>query len=758
MKCKKCGAEWSTNISGKLSSCPFCGESLDEVIPYQQAIDAFKIIHNRFGIDLYSEKQRLYGLINDILPNTSKEKNILKTVISLGVPGLIATIITQNAVKADVLAVAYDTLERGGLDNLWCAVSIYIVSSSLEIDSTDLYPIENAKKTSQFDVSSISTYNDELEEEYASKNLDDLLALALSGDAIAATELGERYYTGNSVDKDMETAVAYFTQAADAGYPVAEFILGKFYDEGQVLPHNPTLAFEYYKKAADKDYPLAQYALGQMYYFGKDCEKNDSEALYWILKSADILDDSDVYTVLAMIYKESEEEDIQDDKKAFFYAQKAADMEDENAYNLLGTFYEMGCGTEQDYAKAIHYYRLAAENGVETAYLNLGAFYQMGVGVPVDGKKAVEYYQYGANAGNMYCLNALGMCYKNGIGVKQDYKKSFELFLDAALAGNFAGEMNVALAYDEGHGVEEDKTEAKRWFALAAEHGSSKAMMALGIYTEKGIPDGSPDLEGAFEWYVKAAEVGDHPEAMWIVGNCYCNGLMGVAVDKCAAFEWYHRAAELGHPTSQNNIACDYLRGEIIDLDYPLAVEWFEKAVAQKDMYALDNYGTIMLNGDGIPRDATRAFNMIKKSAELGYPTAQGNLGICYFEGWGTERNLDAALKWLITAYNAGVEFALEYLQKGFKEKNGTWVKRGLFGHVPAPSQLPPVSNPPSCNGGCQDFCEYVNMSKADKLLYDTDVYCYCELMEGKVFKKTKCPYYKDGMSDLIKAMAESMK
>lgn len=489
-----------------------------------------------------------------------------------------------------------------------------------------------------------------------------------------------------------------------------------------------------------------------MYYFGEACEKNDSEALYWILKAADELEDPDVYVVLTMIYRESDDCTVRDEGKAFYFAQKAAEMGEVNACNLLGTFYEMGCGVEQSYEKAVYYYRQAAESGVEMAYLNLGAFYQAGIAVPKDDKKAAEYFQYGANAGNMYCLNALGMCYKNGIGVIQDYKKAFELFLDAAYAGNFAGELNTALAYDKGEGVKEDKNEAKKWFVLAAEHGSSEAMVALGVYTEKGIPDGEPDLKAVFEWYLKAAEAGDYPFAEWVVGNCYSEGLMGVETDQCTAFEWYLKAAESGHPTAQNNVACAYIKGESVDLDYQLAVEWFEKAVAQDDMYALNNYGTIMLNGNGIARNTERAFMMLKKSAELGYPDAQCNLGICYFEGWGTSRNLDEALRWLVAANHSGAEGALAYLQKGFREKNGTWSKRGFWGHVPAPAQLPLPTEPIICGGGCDHFCKYVNKRKTEELSCSEN-FCYCNLFDRKVFRKTKCPYYhKDIMSDLAES------
>lgn len=755
MKCEKCGVEWSTNVQDTNSICPFCGEPMMGTIPYQQAVEAFNIIIERFGIDVYFESKRLYGLVNDLLPNTAAEKGILKTVIKLGATSVVAKIITESVDRKSALKECYSLLVNGGLSEEWCSASLFIITMPLGVDSTLLYPLSDTKKIVKLNRDDIPVFYDQnLEDEYLSKSMDELLTLAFDGDVIACTELGERYYSGTKTEKDIDTAIAYFTQAADAGYSVAEYILGKLYDEGQFISHDGSLSYIYYKKAAEKEYPPAEYALGLMYYFGEDLEKNDQEALYWISKAAKELDDSDVYIVLAMIYKETEDEAIKDKNKAFQYAQKAAEMGDENAYNLLGTMYELGCGVKQSYEKAIKYYKLAADNGVEIAFLNIGAFYQYGKGVTKDFQKAVEYFQLGANAGNMYCLNALGMCYKNGTGVKQDYKKAFELFVDAAYAGNFAGELNTGFAYDEGQGVQEDKVEAKKWFTLAASHGSSKAMFVLGFYTEKGIPDGNPNLEAAFEWYLKAAKVGDYPPAAWVVGNCYAQGLMGVEIDRCIAFKWYLLAAELGHATAQNNVACDYLKGEIVDLDYEKAIDWFEKAVAQEDMYALDNYGTILMNGDGVLRDTKRAFTMLKKAADMGYTNAILNTGVCYFEGWGTQRNLDSALYYLTLALEAGNQGALTYLQKGFKEKNGKWVKRGLFGKVPSPEQLPPPSAAFECKGGCENYCIYANMTSTEKK-FDSNEFCYCELMNQKVFKKDKCPYYENSERDLLKSFTD---
>ena len=272
MKCAKCGAEWTTNISSAVTTCPFCGEPLMGVVPHQQAIEAFKIILDRFGIDIYFEDKRLYGLVNDLLPNTATEKGILKTAITLGAPAVVAKIITESEDKKVALKECYTLLENGGLSKEWCAASLFIFAMPLGVDPTELFPLSESKVVSRFNMEDVAvSYDQDLEDEYSLKSMDDLLNLALGGDAAACTELGERYYSGTNTEKDIDTAIAYFTQAADMGYSVAEFILGKLYDEGQSVPHDGTLAFDYYKKAADQEYPPAEYALGQMYYFGQEC-------------------------------------------------------------------------------------------------------------------------------------------------------------------------------------------------------------------------------------------------------------------------------------------------------------------------------------------------------------------------------------------------------------------------------------------------------------------------------------------------------
>lgn len=745
MKCEKCGAEWNSNISKRNNKCPFCREFVTDITPYKTVTDALSMITERFGKEIYLEENRLYGLLNDILPNTIREKKILKNAIYLGIPAKVLEVNGKILEKNEILKDCYVAIENNGMSAEWCAAILYMFCCPLGIDTTDVYPLKESKTNKGIRIkkntNSVLEHQKEVDDAYDKKSLEELIDLSEQGDDVASIELGERYYSGIGVNRDGKKALRYFNRASAMDNPVAQFYVGKINDEGTYVEHNPHKAIEFYTKSAKQGYPPAEFALGEMYYFGQGCDKNDQEAVYWISKAEKEYEDTNLYITLSMIYRESEDESVNNPEKAFLYAQKAADAGNATGYNLLGMLYELGCGVEQNYEKAFNYYLEAANGGVEIAYLSVGAFYQNGYWVKKDERKAVEYFQLGANVGNMYCLNALAMCYKNGTGVTQNYEKAFELFLESAYAGNFAGEYNVALAYDEGQGVEEDKTEAKKWFVLSAEKGFSKAMMALGFFAEKGIPDGEPNINEAFEWYLKAAEVGDNGLAQWIIGNCRSQGLMNSYVDRCEGFLWYLEAANNGHPTAQNNVACEYLNGVIIDQDYDLAVEWFEEATKQGDMYALNNYGTMLLNGNGVERNVERGFLMIKNSAEQGYSDAILNLGICYFEGWGTQRNLDEALRYLSESYNTGNEVAKEYLQKGFKEKNGKWIKKGLFGRVPAPEPLAPVTEIKYASQGCLDFCKYANKQEDEER-------CYCRCLGMEVLTKKKCPYYEDLLAE----------
>jgi TPR repeat protein len=55
-----------------------------------------------------------------------------------------------------------------------------------------------------------------------------------------------------------------------------------------------------------------------------------------------------------------------------------------------------------------------------------------------------------------------------------------------------------------------------------------------------------------------------------------------------------------------------------------------------------------------VPKDYAEAAKWLRKSADQGNPTAQCDLGICYFKGDGVQKDRDEAVKWLRKSADQG--------------------------------------------------------------------------------------------------------
>ncbi|MDR1642284.1 MAG: protein kinase, partial [Clostridiales bacterium] len=95
------------------------------------------------------------------------------------------------------------------------------------------------------------------------------------GYAPGQTDLGNRYYYGEGVRKDLIEAAKWYKKAAEQGDAGGQFNLGKCYYDGNGVAKNFDSAFEWYKKAADQGNASAQKALEEMYRDGLGVKKNN---------------------------------------------------------------------------------------------------------------------------------------------------------------------------------------------------------------------------------------------------------------------------------------------------------------------------------------------------------------------------------------------------------------------------------------------------------------------------------------------------
>ena len=194
-----------------------------------------------------------------------------------------------------------------------------------------------------------------------------------------------------------------------------------------------------------------------------------------------------------------------------------------------------------------------------------------------------------------------------------------------------------------------------------------------------------------------------NPETMVKIGDCYYNGSDGYARDAHQALEYYRKAADCGFHLGYFNVGKCYLEGQGVDKNDDEARIWFREAErvganpwatywlaemgdfvaalrmaeyyttgsradwgVQKDegkaahfwnigVWGMVKKGDCYYNGsDGYARDAHQALEYYRKAADCGFHWGYYNVGKCYLEGQGVDKNDDEARIWFREAERVG--------------------------------------------------------------------------------------------------------
>ena len=191
------------------------------------------------------------------------------------------------------------------------------------------------------------------------------------------------------------------------------------------------------------------------------------------------------------------------------------------------------------------------------------------------------------------------------------------------------------------------------WEKLAADN-DPVALTNLGIMYQKGI-GAKRDVKMAETLYLRAANLG-YAQGQFDLANLYYNG-DGIKQDYKAAGRWYMAAALSGHLPSQYYLAQMYDHGEGTKEDKGQALSWYVKAADGGLPQAKYVVGRKLLTGEDIQQDHPKAIPYLLDAADGGVPDARAWLGVAYYNGWGTPKNLVAAYMWL--------ELALDRLPAG---------------------------------------------------------------------------------------------
>lgn len=216
----------------------------------------------------------------------------------------------------------------------------------------------------------------------------------------------------------------------------------------------------------------------------------------------------------------------------------------------------------------------------------------------------------------------------------------------------------------------------------AVAQGDTWAMGALGVKYYLG-EDVGRNRALAFELFEKAAKADDITSQKYL-GLCYLLG-EGIEKNERKVYIWFCKASDGGNAEAKVRLAELLINGEKIAHDYALAESLYKEVIGLKkkivhsynflkemsspQLYVDKNtyndavWGLAVLYTD-FYRYYSKAFPLLKESAENGYAEAQYYLGIAYMYARGTESNADSAKYWLQKAVEQGHSSAEYHLNK----------------------------------------------------------------------------------------------
>ena len=476
---------------------------------------------------------------------------------------------------------------------------------------------------------------------------------------------------------DYEKAISWLKKAASQDFAPAICNLAVMYEKGYGTPKDEAKSIELLKKAANMGNTRSMNLLSRSYALGIGVEKNMDIAIKWLISFYAIEKrfqpswfECNEYIPTTLFFPleysrtESKKQILeefkthlnsyipQDDKESCAIGYIISDFTSQKR-NLKYAFYVDGIFEQKD---ALHY----LEKGIHTekeANLQIGDFYEQQKLY----SDAMEYYtkvynlwdinyewryfidkiMTAADANNKEAQCAVGIA---DLTIKTAHKEAVDYLLKAAIQGHAKAQNLLGICYFNGYGTEQNLPKAFEWFSKSAENNFAKGQFNIGncFYNGWGV---KADYKKAFEWFQKSAKQGN-VSAMIGLATCYLEG-RGVKKDTQQALKLLHEA-ENTDDTANHYLGLCYLEGIDGTPNYDKAISYFLKS---KNRYALVYLGKAYLENSNYS-EAIRCFRMGAK--DYGLSIANGYIGMCYYYGYGTEKNFDIAFKLLENSVNNG--------------------------------------------------------------------------------------------------------
>ena len=120
------------------------------------------------------------------------------------------------------------------------------------------------------------------------------------------------------------------------------------------------------------------------------------------------------------------------------------------------------------------------------------------------------------------------------------------------------------------------------------------------------------------------------------------------------ALQILYKMVDRGHPIAMNNLGTMYMEGSGVNRSDRWAKYWFEKAVAHGCTFAMVNLANMLTLGPKKYRDYCRAVELLKMAMAEDDPEAFNMMGLCYHEGRGVPKDDAQAFQYYKLGYEKG--------------------------------------------------------------------------------------------------------
>ncbi|KAM4574213.1 protein sel-1 homolog 3 isoform 1-T2 [Fundulus diaphanus] len=216
--------------------------------------------------------------------------------------------------------------------------------------------------------------------------------------------------------------------------------------------------------------------------------------------------------------------------------------------------------------------------------------------------------------------------------------QSMALLQASSCFGNHRASLLLATIYLSGLGHPANQEQGHVYSLIGASGDDRFALMHAGFKHTYGL-DGFPqDLDMAYGYYSNVGEQSSidssrahgykqyTPQLIYLDNEEDLNTLTDESSD---VFQYLQYQAERGDLESQRRLGTMLYWGQNgVTKDIASAVKWFERSAMQmKDPTAVYDYSILLMKGQGVKRNYTQGFRLLKKAAAMGSINALNGLG-----------------------------------------------------------------------------------------------------------------------------------